>query len=189
MTNKANSSPALPPPPWIQSAANCLTPRRIRAQAIVLAVCLWGVCAVDFTTPGLFDRAGNIKFQDFLSTYISAQLIAQGRASELYNQQAAAKAMQVVVHQSDLHPSDHAPTRVLLPNLYGPQVGLFFVPLARFSFPAAAGIWVTAGLLVFFACVYLVWKSCPALRHHFGMVALCSIAFPPLFHFFVRAQM
>ena len=58
-----------------------LTPRRIRAQAIVLALCLWGVCAVDYATPGIFDRAGNIKFQDFIQFPISARLIAQGRAS------------------------------------------------------------------------------------------------------------
>ena len=56
-------------------------PHRLRAQAIVLAVCLWSVCAVDFATPGLFDRAGNIKFQDFLPDYVSAQLIAHGRSS------------------------------------------------------------------------------------------------------------
>src|SRR5450432_854163 len=68
---------------WIHSFLRWLTPRRLRAQAIVLAICLWGVCAVDFATPGIFDRAGNIKFQDFLPLYISAKLISQHRAAEL----------------------------------------------------------------------------------------------------------
>ena len=140
---------------------------------------MWGVCAVDFATPGLFDRAGNIKFQDFLPLYVSAQLITHSRASELYDQQVIAESIQAVVGQ---------PTRVRLPNLYGPQVGLFFVPLTRFSFPAAARIWVAASLLVYFACVYLAWKSCSALRPSFATVAICALAFPPLFHFFVRAQ-
>jgi len=167
-----------------ESAVTFLTPRRLRAQAIVLALCLWGVCAVDFATPGPVDRAGNIKFQDFLPSYISAQLIAQGRATELYNQQVTADAVQTVVPPI----SAREPARLVLPNLYGPQVGLFFVPLARFSFPAAARIWVAASLLTLFACVYVVWKSCPALRPHFGMVAICTLAFPPLFHFFVRSQ-
>src|SRR5947209_4570606 len=54
-----------------------LTPSRLRAQALVLALCLWGVFAIDFATTGLFDRAGNIKFQDFLPFYISAKLVAQ----------------------------------------------------------------------------------------------------------------
>jgi hypothetical protein len=174
---ESKSSPSQPQ--WIASVAHWLTPKRIRAQAIVLALCLWTVCAVDFATPGLFDRAGNIKFQDFLPSYISAQLIAQDRASDLYNQQVVSDLLQAVVGQ---------PTRVRLPNLYGPQVGLFFAPLTRFSFPTAARIWVAASLLVFSVCIYLIWRSCPGLRPHSGMVAICAIAFPPLFHFFVRGQ-
>jgi alpha-1,2-mannosyltransferase len=164
----------------IASAVKWLTPNRIRAQAIVLAICLWTVCAIDFATPGLFDRAGNIKFQDFLPSYISAHLIAQGRAVELYNEQVAADFLHAIVGQ---------PTRVRLPNLYGPQVGLFFLPLARFSFPVAARIWVTASLLIFTGCIILLGWSCPNLRSSPGTVALCAIAFPPLFHFFVRGQM
>jgi hypothetical protein len=163
----------------VQSAASWLTPRRIRAQAVVLALCLWGVCAVDFAMPGLFDRAGNIKFQDFLPLYTSGQLITHGRANELYDQQVMANSLLAVVGQS----------RVRLLNLYGPQVASVFAPLARFSFPVAARIWVVSSLLAFFACVYFVWKSCSALRSHFGIAALCAIAFPPLFHFFVRGQL
>jgi hypothetical protein len=167
-------------PAWITSAAQWLTPSRIRAQAIVLALCTWGVCAVDFATPGLIDRAGNIKFQDFLPLYVSARLITSGQANHLYDPQVTADAMQTVVPQS---------AKVSLPNLYGPQVGLFLVPLARFSFPVAARIWVFTSLLVFAGCVYWVWRSCPSLRLHPGTVALCAIAFPPLFHFFVRGQL
>jgi hypothetical protein len=172
-------SPAQPAPASIASLAAWLTPNRIRAQAIVLAFCLWSVGVIDFATPGLLDRAGNIKFQDFLPQYISAQLIAQGRATELYNEQVTAAATQAVVHQ---------PIHVRLPNLYGPQLGLLFLPLSRFPFPAAALIWATASLLIFVGCVYLMWRSCSSLRSHAGTVALCAIAFPPLFHFFVRAQ-
>lgn len=165
--------------PTIRSAARWLNPRRLRAQAAVLTLCIWGVCAVDFSTPGLLDRAGNIKFQDFLPLYVSARLIIEGRPLSLYDQNVTTDAMQAVVRQ---------PTHVLLPNLYGPQFGLFFVPLAHFSFSTAALIWVTASLLFFAVCVYLVWRSCPALRFHSALVALSAIAFPPLFHFFVRAQ-
>jgi hypothetical protein len=178
--DRAKTTPAQMAPAWIESAAKWLTPRRVRAQAIVLALCLWGVCAVDFATPGLLDRAGNIKFQDFLPLYVSAQLIAHGRAIDLYDQQVVAQAEHAVVDQSD---------RVRLPYLYGPQVGLMLVPLARFSFPVAARIWVVTSLFVFFGCVYLVWKSCPALRPHSGIVILCTLAFPPLFHFVVRGQL
>jgi len=190
-------------PEWIESVAtrfaSYLTPRRIRAQAIVLALCLWAVCAVDFATPGLLDRAGNIKFQDFLPLYVSAQLVRQGRANDLYDPQLTAATIQSIlqstqsqpnkVQPTQVHPNQAQPTNVRLPNLYGPQVALFFLPLARFPFPVAARLWVAISLLLFFACVYSIWKSCPTLRSHPKMVVLCTLAFPPLFHFVVRAQL
>ncbi|HEY3973048.1 MAG TPA: glycosyltransferase family 87 protein [Candidatus Sulfotelmatobacter sp.] len=172
------------PQPWLASVAALLTPRRLRAHATLLAVCLWGICIIDFSTPGQFDRAGNIKFQDFLPTYISARLIAEGRSSELYNQQVIANELKRVIPQGQ----PHQPTHLTLPNLYGPQFGLLFVPLSRFSFSMAARIWVATSLLLYFACIYLIWKSCPTLLPHRGLVSIAALAFPPLFHFFVRGQ-
>jgi len=166
-------------PSWIVSFARWLTFRRLRAQAIILALCLWGVCAVDFATPGLFDRAGNIKFQDFLPFYISARLIAQQRAADLYNPAVTNRDMLAIVHD---------PTRVRLTFLYGPQVALLFVPLASLSFPAAARIWVAISVLIYAACIYAVWRCCPNLRGHPGTIAIAALAFPPFFHFFVRGQ-
>lgn len=166
-------------PAWLGFAVAWLTLRRLRAQVAVLAICLWGVCAIDFATPGLFDRAGNVKFQDFLSFYVSARLIAQGRANALYSQPVLADEMRMVVGQ---------PISARLPNLYGPQVALLFEPLSRFSFPVAARIWVTLSLLIYFGCVYLVWKTCPRLAPYSGLVTMSAIAFPPFFHFFVRGQ-
>src|ERR1700730_13408661 len=101
------------------AVAAWLNPRRILIQASVLACCLWAACAVDFATPGMMDRAGNIKFQDFLQFYISARLIAQGRNSELFDQKVASQELQSIVNQ---------PIRVRLPAVYGPQVGLLFIP-------------------------------------------------------------
>lgn len=46
-----------------------------------------GQIAFEYTVPGIFDRAGNIKFQDFLQFSISASLITQGRAYQLYDDQ------------------------------------------------------------------------------------------------------
>jgi alpha-1,2-mannosyltransferase len=161
------------------SAAAWLTPSRIRAQAIVLALCLWGVCAVDFATPGLFDRAGNIKFQDFIQFPIAARLITQGRASELYDDQVLADGIRAMVGRE---------TTVHLQYLYGPQVALPFAPLVRVSFPVQSGIWVTLSLLMYFGCVYLLWKTCTALSPYPAVVLVCAVAYPPLFHFFVRGQ-
>jgi hypothetical protein len=181
-------------PAWVESSAKWLTPRRVRAQAAVLAVCLWGVCAVDFVTPGTFDRAANIKFQDFLSFYISARLIHQGRAAELYDDQTRTAEMLATVHPVDVARESvfprtaRTPTNVRLPNLYGPQVALLFVPLTYFPFLIAAQIWVALNLLLYGFCVYLIWRVCPSLRLHQSLVALCALACPPLFHFFVRGQ-
>jgi hypothetical protein len=179
-------------PAWLTRVAKWLTPRRIRAHAVVLALCLWGVCAVDFATPGIFDRAGNIKFQDFLPLDVSARLITQHRAAEIYDQQMTAQMMTQIIaaKMANNGPSSvDRPNRVRLPNLYGPQVGLLFVPLSRFTFQTAAWIWVAICLPIFFGCIALVRNRCPALLPHLGLVALCALAFPPLFHFFVRGQL
>jgi hypothetical protein len=164
---------------WWLAVAAWLNPRRLRIQAIILICCLWGACAVDFSTVGLFDRAGNVKFQDFLQFYISARLIAHGRSNQLYDQQIASAELDHIVQQ---------PTRVRLPTVYGPQVGLLFVPLARLSFLAAATIWVSFSVLLFLVCVYWMWRLCPNLRQCPGLVAMSAVCFPPFFHFFLRGQ-
>lgn len=156
-----------------------ITARRLRAHAIILALCLWGVCAVDFATPGLFDRAGNIKFQDFLQFPISARLIAQHRAQDLYNDQVLNDHIKAIAGRD---------THVFLRYFYGPQVALAFLPLVQLSFLTQALIWATLSLLMYFACIHLLWKLCPALRAHRRLVPICAIAYPPLFHFFVRGQ-
>ncbi len=167
-------------PVWLATASAWLTPKRLRAQAGVLAICLWGVCAVDYATPGLFDRAGNIKFQDFLQFPISVRLITQGRATELYDDQVLAGGIRSIVGRD---------TNVYLQYFYGPQVALPFIPLGRFYFLTQAEVWVTFSLLTYFGCIYLLWKTCPALQPYRGLVFVCGVAYPPLFHFFVRGQL
>jgi len=164
----------------LDRAAAWLTPRRLRAQAIVLALCLWGVCAVDFATPGLFDRAGNIKFQDFLQFPISAHLIAQGRAADLYDDHVLNQQIRAIVGHS---------TQIYLEYFYGPQVALPFAALLQFPFLIQAEVWVAFSLLVYFGCIWLIWKTCPELASNKSLVALAAIGYPPLFHFFVRGQL
>ena len=156
-----------------------LNQRRIRAQAILLALCLWGVCAVDYATPGVHDRAGNIKFQDFIQFPISARLIAEGRAASLYD-------ARVLNHEIAAITGN---TKVYLEYYYGPQVALPFLALNRLSFLTQAEIWIALSLLIYFACVYSFWRTGSALTPYPGLVALCAVAYPPLFHFFVRGQL
>jgi alpha-1,2-mannosyltransferase len=167
-------------PNRLATAAAWLTPRRLRAQALVLAICLWGVCAIEYGNPGVFDRAGNIKFQDFLQFPISARLIAEGRVNELYNDQVLGDGIRAIIGRE---------TNVYLQYFYGPQVALPFVPLLRFDFLTQAEIWGAFSLLLYFMCIYFLWRVCPRLRPHAGLVFLCAAAYPPLFHFFVRGQL
>ena len=67
---------------WTFLHSRLLGGQRIRAMAIILVFCLWSVCLVDYAKPGIFDRAGNIKFQDFLQFPISARLIASGHVHQ-----------------------------------------------------------------------------------------------------------
>jgi len=164
---------------WIALLANRLNSRRLRVHAGFLALCLWGVCLIDYSTPGVLDRAGNIKFQDFLQFPVSARLIAGGRAGELYRAQALTDALRALAGPD---------TRVRLQYFYGPQVALPFIPLLRFSFLTQSSVWVALSMLLYFACIFLLWKSCGALHPFPGLIALCAIAYPPLFHFFVRGQ-
>jgi arabinofuranan 3-O-arabinosyltransferase len=43
-------------------------------------------------------------------------------------------------------------------------------------------------VLVFFVCVYWMWRLCPSLRQYPGLVAMSAVCFPPFFHFFLRGQ-
>lgn len=165
---------------WIFFRERLLGRQRIRALAIILAGCLWGVCAVDYAMPGVFDRAGNIKFQDFLQFPISARLIANGHANQLYDDGVLAREIRATVGRD---------TSVYLQYFYGPQVALPFIPLASLPFLTQATIWVALSLVMYFVCIYLIWKRCPALRPWRALVALCALAYPPVFHFFMRGQL
>jgi alpha-1,2-mannosyltransferase len=167
-------------PSWIRSLSALLTARRIRAHAIILALGLWGVYAYDYATPGIIDRQGNVKFQDFLQFPISARLIAQGQAHELYDDRVLAQEIRQTIGRD---------TNIYLQYFYGPQVALTFIPLARMPFLAQAALWSALSLLLYFACVYLIWRRCAGLASHGKLVAICAIAYPPLFHFFVRGQL
>lgn len=129
--------------------------------------------AFEYTVPGIFDRAGNIKFQDFLQFSISASLITQGRAYQRYHDQVLAHEIHAIVGRDSV---------VFLQYYHGPQVAIPFIPLLSLPYLAQAAIWAAIFVAIYFTCVWLVWRRrCPALRSHHSLVILSTLAYPPLF--------
>ena len=170
-------------PSWIASLSACLTHAAFVAHAVVLVLCLWGVCAVDYSTPGIFDRAGNIKFQDFLPLYISGPA-DRTRPCAINCYDAGDRR-----RRSSPRTVVGGPPQLRLPYLYGPQVGLVVRSAARTCrswSPLASGSLSPARLLRLHLCsLEMLPQSAPCTGR---LVTLAAIAFPPLFHFFVRGQ-
>jgi alpha-1,2-mannosyltransferase len=156
-----------------------LTSRRLRAHAIILAACLWSVYAWNLATPGLRDRAGNLKGTDFLHFYTLGSLAIEHRGADLYDMNAqAALAAQRVPRAAGLR---------YLP-LYPPQVSLLFAPLAHLSYCWALAAWWIFSTAIYGICCYAVWRACPRLRSDGITVVVSAIAYPAFFHLIAWGQ-
>ncbi len=69
----------------LAKAAAWLTPNRLRAHGLLLALSLWSVYIWNMSTPGLLDRAGNLKGTDFLHFYTLGSLALAHRGPHPYN--------------------------------------------------------------------------------------------------------
>jgi hypothetical protein len=149
-----------------------LRAERLRAHAALLALCLWGVWAAAISTPGLRDRSGLLKGTDFLQFYVAGSLIREGRADSLYDYPAH------VAEGARRVPESRGTT--FLP-VYGPQVALFFAPLAALDYAPALAAWLLATASIYALGVAAVWRSCPRLAGHGRTAWLLALAYPPLF--------
>src|SRR5437879_2845983 len=150
-----------------------LTSKRLRAHGLILALSLWSVYLWNMATPGLLDRAGNIKGTDFLHFYTLGSLALAHRGADLYNLRAQSELIAQRVPAA-------AGIRYL--PLYPPQVSIFFAPLARLSYSCALILWLTLRTLIYGACCYAVWRSCPNLRTHKLTALILALAFPAFCH-------
>ena len=156
-----------------------LTVRRLRAHGFLLAVALWGLYAWTIATPGLLDRNGNLKGTDFLHFYTLGSLALEKRGAELYDMASqSVLAAQRVPAAAGIH---------YLP-LYPPQVSIFFLPLALLPYGWALAGWWLESALVYAACCYALWRSCPQLKTHDATVALLAVAFPGFFNLIAWGQ-
>src|ERR1039458_8916459 len=135
-------------------AASFPTARRLRAHGLILALCLWSVYVWNMATPGLLDRARNLKGTDFLHFYTLGSLALAHRGADLYNLEAqAALSAQRVPAAAGIR---------YLP-LYPPQVSIFFAPFAQLSYLWALVLWLTLSALIYGLCCGAVWRACPKL--------------------------
>jgi hypothetical protein len=163
----------------LAKAASWLTAKRLRAHGLILAVCLWSAYIWTMATPGLRDRAGNLKGTDFLHFYTLGSLALAHSGADLYNIQAQSElAAQRVPAAAGIH---------YLP-LYPPQVSILFAPFARLSYPCALILWLTVSALIYGLCCYAVWRSLPNLRNHKLTVAIVAIASTAFWHLIAWGQ-
>ncbi len=156
-----------------------MRPGRLRAHALLLALCLWGVLAAGLTSPGLRDRSGLLKGADFLQFYVFGSLAHEGRTEALYDYSAHKALAERRVPESR--------GTTFLP-IYGPQVALFFAPLSVLAYGPALTLWVVASALLYALCVLAAWRTCPRLSPHGRTVALLALAYPPLFSLIGHGQ-
>ncbi len=163
----------------LPTSAKWFTARRLRIHGLILALCLWSVYVWNMATPGLLDRAGNLKGTDFLHFYTLGSLALAHRGADLYNMKA----------QSELA-AERVPAAAgirYLP-LYPPQVSIFFAPFARFSYPCALILWLTLSSFIYGVCCYALWRLCPSLSIYELTVVILAFAFPAFWHLIAWGQ-
>ena len=163
----------------LAKAAAWLTPKRLRVHGLLLALGLWSVCIWNMATPGLLDRAGNLKGTDFLHFYTLGSLALAHRGADLYNMKTQSElAAQRVPAAAGIH---------YLP-LYPPQVSILFAPFARLSYPWALICWLALSALIYGLCGYALWRACPNLRQYRFTVLILALAFPAFWHLIAWGQ-
>ena len=158
--------------PWLNT-------RRLRGQAIVLAICLWGTCAWIMTAPGVVGRNGLLKGTDFLHFYTLGSLALEHRGADLYDVAAQSKLAAQRVPQAGT---------LFFVALYGPEASLVFAPLAALPYGVALALWLIVSASVYGWCCYAVWRKCSNLRRDGWLVVLLGLAYPALFHLMVWGQ-
>ena len=163
----------------IERAEPWLNPRRIRRQALLLAIALWLGYAATIATPGMRDRFGHLKGADFLHAYVLGSIALDHRADALYDAAAQRAIGERLVPASA---GDY-----FLP-VYGPQYSLLWMPFALLPYAWAAALWMLLSAAIYTVCCYAIWHTCPNLHSHASTVALAAAAFPGFFSLITFGQ-
>ncbi len=156
-----------------------LTSRRLRVHGLLLTVCLWTSYVWIFSCPGLIGRNGVLKGADFLHFYTLGSLALEHRGGELYDMAAQSTVAQRLVPQAG---------RLIFVPLYGPQISLFFAPLAALPYGQALLVWELFTAAIYALCCYAVWKKCLNLRTESATVLVLAAGYPAFFHLMIWGQ-
>ena len=163
----------------LNNIASRLTAKRLRAHGAILALCLWSVYLWNIATPGMLDRAGNLKGTDFLHFYTLGSLALAHRGTDLYNMSA----------QSELAAQRvPAAAGIRYVPLYPPQVSILLAAFARLSYPRALILWLTFSALIYGLCCYALWRACLNLFNHKFTVLILALAYPAFWHLIAWGQ-
>lgn len=156
-----------------------LTPRahariRLHLALIPAYICLaWGWADLLSRLPVGPGSEGH-RVRDFAAiAYISGVIANRGDASALYDSDRRSAMLASLV--------PNAPA-VRYPPFYGPQISVFFSPLARLPYEWALAAWMAFSVAVYLSCGYAIWKTCPRLQDRAGPVLVLLLADPTLYY-------
>jgi hypothetical protein len=158
--------------PWLNA-------RRLRAQSIALAICLWSVYAWVLATPGLRDRNHLVKGTDFLHLYTLGSIAQSHLGSALYD--TTAQTLLLAERVPEAAHTSYLP-------LYGPQVSLLFAPFAAVPYGVALAAWWLVTAAIYGLCVLAIWRTCPHLHEYGGLIGLLAVGYPAFFHLIAWGQ-
>ncbi len=130
---------------------------------------MWWAYAVDISTTGHLDRSGHIKGHDFAHFYVLGGIANDHAAEDLYDFTAQANRMDRLVPD---YPNRFAP-------IHGPQMSLFFAPLARLAYEPAVTVWLRAGGYAFWC--FILWSRSPELRPYWWVAAILAAGYPAFY--------
>jgi len=156
-----------------------MTLKRVRRYALLVAVALWTVFAVDYATPGPLDRLGKIKGTDFVQFYASGSLVLAGRFDRLYDFDTLEAAIR--------HAVPAARETIYVP-MQSPQLLLALTPFALLPYAAAVTMWMIVIAGLYAAACLMFWARSKNLHAYGREVMCCAVAFPGLYATVIHGQ-
>lgn len=143
----------------------------IRRQLALIPVYGWAVYIWGVTLGQLPVRAagsGAITFRDFAHFYVLGFIARLKDIDALYS---------IPIQQSLQQQLIPSAVDTVFPPSYGPQYALLFAPLATVGYVPALLFWLAFTVVLYAACIYVVWRVLPHLRtERWPVFVLCAAA-------------